>query len=367
MNPDKIIALLTLMRMPNLGNGSIKKLIQIVGSPEGVLVEKPSNLLKIHGIGSKRIEGLYSSQYQKEAEQELRFITENNIQYTAYDEPEYPERLRHCIDGPLVLFSKGKIALQDKKILSIVGTRKVTSYGMEFCEALISALAPINPVIVSGLAYGVDIVAHRSAMEQGLQTVACLAHGLNQIYPKVHQKYRKPIEANGGFFTEYWSTDAFDRKNFLGRNRIIAGLSEATIVIESAAKGGSLVTAALANSYHREVFAVPGRAGDVLSEGCNTLIKTQQAHILTHAADIMYMLNWNIEEQPKPSIQKQLFVELTQQEEPIYQFLNDNGKQLLDSIALHCKLPTHKIAASLLTMELKGVIRPLPGNLFEAI
>ncbi|WP_298314655.1 DNA-processing protein DprA [uncultured Aquimarina sp.] len=367
MTTEKLIALLTLKKAPNLGDSSIKKLIREVGSAEEVLKEKPSNLLKIDGIGTVKIKEIQNKEHQNAAENELQFVLDNNINYMGYDESEYPEKLKYCIDSPVVLFSRGNIDLKKKRMLSIVGTRKVTSYGVKFCEELIETLVPLNPVIVSGFAYGVDITAQRAAIKHSLQTVGCLAHGLNQIYPKTHKRYMPQIEENGGFFTDFWSTDTFDRNNFLGRNRIIAGLSEATIVIESADKGGSLVTAEIANSYNREVFAVPGRVGDTLSSGCNTLIKTQRAHMLTSAADLIYMLNWELEEKEQPIVQKQLFVELEGDEKKIYNFLNKNGKELLDIIALQCEIPTFKVASMLLNMELKGVIRPLPGKLFETI
>ncbi|GAA4110041.1 DNA-processing protein DprA [Aquimarina addita] len=367
MTVEKLIALLTLKKAPNLGDSSIKKLIREVGSAEAVLKETSNNLLKIDGIGTVKIKELKNSSNHQAAEDELRFIIDNDVNYIAYDEDEYPEKLKHCIDSPVILFSRGNINLKQKKMLSIVGTRKVTSYGVRFCEELIEMLAPLDPVIISGFAYGIDITAHRAAVKYNLQTIGCLAHGLNQIYPKVHKKYMAQVEEHGGFFTDFWSTDTFDRKNFLGRNRIIAGLSEATVVIESADKGGSLVTAEIANSYNREVFAVPGRAGDPFSKGCNTLIKTQRAHMLTNAADLIYMLNWELEDKKKPTIQKQLFVELEGDEKKIYSFLSSNGKELLDVIALRCEIPTFKIASALLQMELKGVIRPLPGKLFEVI
>ncbi|MBQ4820150.1 DNA-processing protein DprA [Aquimarina sp. MMG016] len=367
MTIKKLIALLTLKKVPNLGDSSIKKLIREVGSAEGVLNEKPANLLKIDGIGSIKIKELHNPDHHKSAENELKFIEQNNINYLIYDQADYPDKLKHCIDSPIVLFSTGNIDLKNQRILSIVGTRKVTSYGVQFCEELIETIVPLNPVIVSGFAYGVDITAHRAAVKHNLQTIGCLAHGLNQIYPKVHKKYVAQVEENGGFFTDFWSTDTFDRKNFLGRNRIIAGLSEATVVIESADKGGSLVTAEIANSYNRDVFAVPGRAQDPFSKGCNTLIKTQRAHMLTSAADLIYMLNWELEEKKQPLVQKKLFVELDAEEKKIWKFLNDNGKELLDVIALQCHIPTFKVASILLNMELKGVIKPLPGKLFEVV
>jgi len=367
MSNEKLLALLALKKVPNLGDSSIKKLIREIGAPEEIFTEKVDNLLKIDGIGKSKIKNLQDPKHQRDAENELKFIQDQHINYVTYDQEEYPDRLKHCIDGPVVLFSRGNINIKQKRMLSIVGTRKVTRYGVQFCEELIESLAPIDPVIVSGFAYGVDITAQRAAVKHGLQTVGCLAHGLNQIYPKAHKKYMAQIEENGGFFTDFWSTDTFDRKNFLGRNRIIAGLSEATVVIESAGKGGSLVTADIANSYNREVFAVPGRANDSQSTGCNMLIKTQQAHMLTSAADLIYMLNWELEEKTQPTVQKQLFVELEGEEQKIYNYLHQHGKELLDVIALECQIPTSQLASMLLNMELKGVVKPLPGKLFEVI
>jgi DNA protecting protein DprA len=265
-----------------------------------------------------------------------------------------------------LIFSSGNINLKNKKIVSIVGTRQITSYGMEFCRKLIEDIAPLDPVIVSGFAYGVDIVAHQLAMDYDLQTIGVLAHGLNQIYPKSHKKYVAKMEENGGFITEFWSSSNPDKENFVRRNRIVAGMSEATIVIESADRGGSLITANLANDYNRDVFAVPGRVTDKYSQGCNDLIKTQKANVLTSAADLVYILNWDIENKAKP-VQKQLFVELEPDEQRIYDFLLKNGKELLDVVALQCDFPIYKISGLLLNMELKGVIRPLPGKLFEAI
>jgi DNA processing protein len=234
---------------------------------------------------------------------------------------------------------------------------------------LIEDLAPLNPIIVSGFAYGVDIVAHQAAMDHNLQTIGVLAHGMNQIYPKNHKKYIAKMEQNGGFMTEFWSDSSPEKENFVKRNRIVAGIAEATIVIESAEKGGSLITANLANDYNRDVFAVPGRTSDKLSQGCNSLIKTQRAHLLTSAADVLYILNWELTSSLTNDkvIQKQLFISLEPDEQKIYDYLLQNGKQLLDIIAIECDFPIFKISSILLNMELKGVIRPLPGKQFEAV
>jgi len=357
--------MLALQRVPNLGDTSAKKLLHHVGSAEGIFKEKKENLLKIDGIGDFKLKALDNKQWIDDAEAELLFIKENDINAIYFKDKSYPERLKHCLDGPILFFQVGNIDLAGKKIISIVGTRKVTSYGVHFCEKLIEELAPFNPVIVSGFAYGVDITAHKAAIANNLQTVGCFAHGLNQVYPKVHKKYMAQVESNGGFISEFWSTDAFDRANFLKRNRIIAGMSEATIVVESASKGGSLVTADIANSYSREVFAVPGRAFDSQSEGCNALIKSNQAHLCTGAEDLIYHLGWQVEkEKPK---QTSLFVELTKEEKVVFNFLKDKDKELLDIIALECQIPTFKAATILLNMELKGVIRPLPGKSFQLV
>lgn len=357
---------LALQRIPNLGDVSAKKLLRKVGSAEGVFNEKKSNLAKIDGIGVVRLREINMKQQLEQADEELQFIEDNKVEWTYFLDAKYPEKLKHCLDGPILLFQRGNIDLVNKKIISIVGTRKITSYGNAFCQNLIEELAPLNPVIVSGLAYGVDICAHKAAIENKLQTIGCLAHGLNQTYPKDHKKYAKKIEENGGFFTEFWSSDKFDKTNFLKRNRVIAGLSEATIVIESAEKGGSLVTADIAHSYNREVFALPGRATDSQSKGCNNLIKQQKAQVLTTAADIIYQLGWELKADKKPR-QTQLFVELDEEEKIIFRFLKDKEKELLDTIALECSLPVFKVATILMNMELKGVIRPLPGKLFQLV
>ena len=212
-----------------------------------------------------------------------------------------------------------------------------------------------------------DITAHKTAIKNGLQTVACLAHGMNLIYPKMHKKYMDNVMDNGGFISEFWSSDAFDKSNFLKRNRIIAGISQATIVIESAFKGGSLVTADIANSYNRDVFALPGRATDLQSQGCNNLIKSQQANVITSAADLIYMLGWELEEKNRKLLQTQLFIELSEEEKVVFNYLKVITKDDLDNIALNCSMPTYKLASILLDMELKEIIRPLPGKLFELI
>lgn len=365
MTDQELVYCLALQHVPKIGDVTAKKLIAHCGSAEAVFKERKQRLLTIDGVGSIMLSELSNSKYLKEAENELSFIRDQKIACHYFTDRGYPEKLKHCYDGPLLLFSSGTIDLESKRIISIVGTRQITTYGVAFCERLIEELAHFNPVIISGFAYGTDITAQKAALKNNLQTVGCLAHGLNQIYPKVHKRYVADIEKNGGFFTDFWSTDTFDRNNFLKRNRIIAGISEATIVIESAEKGGSLVTADIANSYNRDVFAVPGRVTDSQSIGCNNLIKHQQAHVLSNPLDVPYILNWHLEDRKQKPVQKQLFVELEKDEKRIYAYLKEKEKQPLDLIALECDLPIFKVASTLLNMELKGVVRPLPGKLFE--
>jgi len=366
MSEQDLFYLLALLRVEGVGDIMAKKLLANFGSAEEIFKTKANQIAAIDGVGSVLLKNLKDKTVFEKANQELEFINKNNIKVSFFKDENYPERLKHCIDAPVLIFSAGNINLDNKRIISIVGTRQITSYGIEFCKKLIEDLSPLDPIIVSGFAYGVDIVAHQLAMENNLQTIGVLAHGLNQIYPKSHKKYMAKMEQNGGFITEFWSSTNPDKENFVRRNRIVAGMSEATIVIESADRGGSLITANLANDYNRDVFAVPGRVTDKYSQGCNQLIKTQKANVLTTAADLVYMLNWDIENKSKP-IQKQLFVDLESDEQKIYDYLLKNGKELLDIIALQCEFPIYKISGMLLNMELKGVIRPLPGKLFEAI
>ncbi|WP_425235214.1 DNA-processing protein DprA [Ulvibacterium sp.] len=364
---SELIAVLRLQNAPYIGDVTAKKLIAHCGSPEAVFDDKLHHLKKIDGIGTAKLKGLFDSEHLEAAQAEYQFILENDITCSYFMDSDYPSYLKHCIDSPILLFMRGNLDLEARKIISVVGTRNVTSYGMAFCEAFIEDIAPLNPIIVSGFAYGVDICIQKAAMKHGLQTIGCLAHGLNQIYPKVHSRYMTDVEKNGGFLSEFWSTQNPDRENFLKRNRIIAGMSEATVVVESAERGGSLVTANMAHGYNRDVFAVPGRAGDKFSSGCNNLIKQQKAHMLTSAADLIYLLDWELEKEETKTVQKQLFIELDETEKSIYTYLQKEGKQLLDSIALECSLPVFKASSTLLNMEMKGIIRPLPGKLFEAI
>jgi DNA processing protein len=367
MTQSELYNTLALMQVEGVGDVIAKKLIQHCGNAEAIFTSKKSQLQKIDGIGSVVIKNLRDKSVFVKAEAEIQFIAQENISHTFYQEENYPERLKHCYDSPVLLFQAGNINLLNRRVISIVGTRQITSYGVEFTKKFLEEIAPLNPIIVSGFAYGVDIYAHQIAMDYGLQTIGVLAHGLNQIYPKTHKKYMAKMEQNGGFLTEFWSTSKPDKENFIKRNRIVAGISEATVVIESAEKGGSLVTANLANDYNRDVFAVPGRTTDKYSQGCNNLIKTQRANLMTSAADLVYILNWELQRESQKAVQKQLFISLTNEEQKIYDYLRKTGKEMMDIIALECDFPIYRISSILLNMELKGVIRPLPGKIFEAV
>lgn len=367
MNPIELLNVLALLKVDGVGDVVAKKLINHCGSAENVFQAKANQLKAIDGIGEFLIKNLKDKSVFEKASKELEFIQKERINVLYFQNDDYPEKLKHCVDSPVMLFASGNLNFEQRKIISIVGTREITSYGTQFCRQLIEDLAVFNPIIVSGFAFGVDIVAHQAAMEKKLQTIGVLAHGLNQIYPKTHKKYSAKMEENGGFLTEFWSSSNPEKENFVKRNRIVAGISEATIVIESAEKGGSLITALLANDYNRDVFAVPGRVTDKFSQGCNNLIKMQNANVMTSAADLVYMLNWDVSVNETKSIQKQLFVVLDNDEQKVYDYLQKNGKQLLDIIALECDFPIFRISTILLNMELKGVVRPLPGKLFEAV
>lgn len=365
MTSDELFYILALTRTEGIGDAFTKKLLDYFGSAENVFSTSEKDLKKIPRLPQNVIKRISEKTSFGITEKEITFIEKHNIKTYFFENDDYPEKLKHCPDAPIVLFSTGNFDLSKRKILSIVGTRQITSYGTTFCKKLIEDLTQLNPIIVSGFALGTDICAHLSAIENGLQTVGVLAHGFDRIYPPSHKKYIRQMEENGGFLTEFWSGSVPDKENFVKRNRIVAGISDATIVIESASRGGSLITANLANDYSREVFAVPGKTTDKYSEGCNHLIKTQRANLLTSADDILYMLNWDLNVKKQKTIQPELFLDLNSEEQKIYNYLHKNGKKLLDIIAKECEIPVYKTASVLFDLEMKGITRPLPGKMFE--
>lgn len=367
LKKEKLLAALRLQKTVSVGPIQAKKLIRATGSVEQIFEEKTKNLAKIEGIGLRPLLQLKDPETKAKAIKELEYIEKNAIDTVYFLDPDYPRNLAQCIDSPILFFKEGNLNFSNPKIISIVGTRKMTSYGRAVCKELIGGLASHNPIVVSGFAYGVDICAHTAAIENKLQTIAVLAHGFEEIYPKVHKKYMHQVHENGGFITEFWHDDPPLREHFIQRNRIVAGISQATLVIESSEKGGSLITADMANSYSRDVFAVPGRTSDAFSKGCNQLIKNHKAALVTCADDIAKLLNWDQSVKAKPAIQKQLFVTLDDTEQKVYDYLLKEGKQLLDVIALDCQIRLPVLASLLFQLEMKGLVRPLPGKLFEAV
>ncbi len=338
-----------------------KKLLSHLGSAKAVFFATKEQLLKIDGIGKILIETILNTDVLGRAEKELKWMEKNNIQHLFYGDKNYPNRLKQCIDAPLNLFYKGEIDWVKDEFISIVGTRKASTFGKQFTENLIKELAIFNPVIVSGLAYGIDISAHKAALKFGLRNVAVFAHGLDRIYPNSHAKYANQIVGNGCLLTEFLSETISAKQNFPKRNRIIAGLSDATIVIESAKKGGSLITADIANSYDREVFAVPGTPNNLNAKGCNYLIKSQQAILLENAEDFVRAMNWDVKEQVS---QQQLAVDLSENEQEIVSLLSLNQLHI-DTIVAKLGWSFSKVANELLQAEFKGLITSLPGKIYK--
>jgi len=354
--------------IPNIGDITAKKLIAYCGSSEQVFKERKNTLEKIPGIGTAYASSIINNRNSalKIAEKELQFISDQEINPLFFLDDAYPERLVHCEDAPLLLYTKGNINLNAEKTISIVGTRKATEYGKEFCEQLIKELVPHSPLIVSGLAYGIDICAHKSALTHKLPTVGVLAHGLDRLYPQQHHTVAKQMLKTGGLISDYKSGTNPDRENFPKRNRIVAGLADLTIVIESSKKGGSLITADLANGYNRDVFALPGRLSDSQSEGCNQLIKTNKAVLIQSAKDIEYIMNWKIDEKTK-STQLPLFNTLSDDQQSIVNLLTTNERMSIDKIALTVKNPMSKTASLLLDLEFNGIVKSLPGKIYKLI
>ncbi|MFP4023938.1 MAG: DNA-processing protein DprA [Thiohalospira sp.] len=371
MDKSKLKYKIALSLIPKVGHVTAKKLVAYVGDYEGIFKESEKNLLKIPDIGKTLANNIINSNVLPLAEKEIEFIEKNKIRVIFYLDKDYPERLKYCNDAPVLLYAIGDIPMNNRKVLSVVGTRNATDEGVIFCEKLITALAERghDPVIVSGLAYGIDATAHKSALENNLPTVAVLGHGLDIIYPASHKSLSKQIISNGMLVTDFPSKSKRDKNNFVKRNRIIAGLSDATIVIESGEKGGALVTADIANSYNRDVFAVPGRVTDPYSKGCNQLIKTNKAALLEKVEDIEYLLGWEPEsENNQKAIQRNLFVNLTDDEKKIIEILKSTTSEPpIDTICVKAQMPTNKVSPLLLELEFKGVLKTLPGKRYKLI
>lgn len=362
---DSLKYKIALTLIPNIGDIRAKRLIAYCGSVEAIFNEKKTTLEKVPGIGSVFASEIVNHNVFKRAEEELRYIEKNNIQALFYLDADYPKRLVHCEDSPILLYYKGKADLNAQKVISVVGTREATDYGKSLCEKLIADLAPHQPLIVSGLAYGVDICAHKSALENGLETIGVFAHGLDKIYPAVHQSTAEKMLERGGLLCDFPSKTKPDRENFPRRNRIVAGMADATIVVESKKDGGSLITADIANSYNRDVFAFPGRIGDATSEGCNTIIKQNKAALIQSAADVVYIMGWEQTKKKNAPQQKQLFVELKPEEEVLVNVLKDKNAVNVDELSYMVQMPMSKVSTLLLSLEFSGIVKSLPGKMYK--
>ena len=352
--------------IPGIGDINARKLVSHLGSVQAVFGEPYRNLVKIPGIGPELAKAVSDHSYLGTAEKEAEYVAKNNIKIYFYLDTDYPYRLRQCEDSPVVFFFKGISDLNSPRIISIVGTRNATPRGKELCDKIIGDLASDHPdlIIVSGLAYGIDITAHKAALAHNLQTIGVLGHGFKTIYPSVHWTIATSMIKKGGLLSDFLSDALPERNNFIKRNRIIAGLSDATLIVESGIKGGALITADIASSYNRDVLAVPGRPDDQWSVGCNSLIKNNKAALVESYRDVEYFLNW-IPEKSKPSVQRTLFSELDPTEKSIFELISAEGEIAIDSICRSLELPVFKLSAILLQMELKGLIKCYPGNIYR--
>mgnify|MGYP006287669619 CR=1 FL=1 len=365
-NKDEIFYRIALSAVDNIGVKSAKKLINHFGSAKEIFRLSSRELMQVQGMSLVRATSISAFSNWEKVEREVNYAEKNGIQIISYLDPKYPNRLKHCEDGPLVLFVKGEADLCASRMLSIVGTRGLTEYGRQMTRKIVKDLVPYNVSVVSGLAYGADYEAHRACVENGIPTIAVLGHGLNKVYPYSHSGLAREMVSSGGALVSEFTTDTKpDRENFPMRNRIVAGMCDATLVIESAAQGGSIITAELANDYHRDVFALPGKVGDLRSEGCNRLIKGHKAALFESVKDFEYIMGWTLPEKAKP-VQKKIFVDLSPEEEAVLNLLREKGKTQIDELSLSMKFPVSNAMVLLLNLELNGLVRSLPGKYYEA-
>lgn len=363
MNSDHLYKI-ALASVRGMGVDLAQKLLEVLGDEKEFFTISEKELREITSSKSKILEKSYRNSCLEKAEKEIEFIHSHNININYFTDSNYPQRLLHAPDAPILLYSVGNTDLNSKHIVSIVGTRKCTEYGRRMCERLIQELAEAVPdiVTVSGLALGVDIAAHLASVKNGIPTLAIQACGLNRIYPAENRDAAERIVKSGGrVITEYTSQDILHKGNFVARNRIIAGLSDCTIVIESAEKGGSLITASLAQSYDRDVFACPGRTSDEYSKGCNQLIQRNQAMLLTSAADIIDTLRWESKTTSKQTQQLNLFPTLTKEEQAIVDVIKQAGDIHINAITEKLNIPVYRVMSTLMQLDFKGIIITMPG------
>jgi DNA processing protein len=366
MNPDQLRYKIGIGLIPKIGPVLTRRLIAYCGSAEGVFQEKRAGLAKIPGIGDRLAEYVHANRNLDLADAELEWVKKYSVDVLFYLDPEYPDRLKQCEDAPVILYARGNANLNRAKIISLVGTRNPTDEGRKITRDLVETIAASYPelLIVSGLAYGIDTCAHKNAIRYKLDNVAVLGHGLSFMYPPSNRDLAVQIASKGALLTEYMHDEKPESANFIKRNRIIAGMADATIVIESGDKGGALITADIANSYNRDVFAVPGRITDKYSAGCNRLIKTNRAALLESIADLEYLMNWQKSKQPEV-YQASLFEEMTDEERLLTGLLKTTPCMTIDQLALMSDFPVSKTSSVLLTMEFKGIVKCLPGRVYK--
>lgn len=362
---EQLLYQIALTLIPNIGAVQAKILLEQYGDAESIFKAKLKDLEKLEGIGTVRAKWIKTFEDFSLAEAEIAFIEKYKITPLFILDDNYPQRLLHCYDAPTVLYYRGSADLNNAKVISIIGTRSNTDYGKQFTDELIAALQPLHVLVVSGLAYGIDAIAHKAAVQENLSTVGVLAHGLDTIYPATHKKLAKEMLLhNGGLLTEFISNTKPGKHNFPRRNRIVAGMADCTVVIETAAKGGSMITAELANGYNRDVFALPGKVFDNKSEGCNQLIKNNKAILLTDAAQLMDVMGW-VDRKVTPKPQKELFITLTPDEKLIVDILKQQETTHIDEVFLKSGLNSSLVASAMLSLELQQVIISLPGKMYR--
>jgi len=360
---DELYYQLALTFVPGIGAKIGRTLLEHFGSAASIFKAPLKQLIHVDGVTEIRAKGFKDEEIFKKAAKEVEFVLKHDIQPIYYNH-NYPERLANCSDAPQLLFYKGNANLNAAKIVAIVGTRKNTDYGNKLCEDLVEGLQSLEDIIVvSGLALGIDAIAHKKCVALGLPTVGVLGHGHDQVYPTMHKGLAAQMIERGGILTEFISGTAVERNNFPMRNRIVAGLSDVTVVVESNKTGGALITAHMASGYNREVAAFPGRVNDTRSAGCNELIRTNVAAMITRAEDVIELMNWT-ETKPK-AVQRQLFINFTPEEQKIVDLLQTKDSVHADELFHHTGFASSILAATLLQLEMQGLVKSLPGKLYR--
>ena len=365
---DSLLYELALCKIPHVGPVIAKALISYCGSAESVFNSSKKHLLNIPNVGAITAEHILKANPHELANKELEFIERNNINVIRYLDKAYPQRLLQYDYAPLILYTNGTMDLNSNRHVGIIGTRKPSQYGKQMSQTLVKDLIAYQVNIISGLAYGIDTVAHQSAVKHGIQTIGVLGHGLDRIYPSENKTLARQMMNHGGVITEFPSTTKPDATNFPMRNRIIAALSDAVVVIESGKKGGSVITANFANQYHKDVFAFPGKITDAQSEGCNNLIKQHKASLIQSAKDVAYIMRWEKDDDHvAASKQTSLFVNLTDEENQVIKLLKGQEGMGLDDIHITLKKPLGQLAGILLKLECEGLIKSLPGKRYASV